>query len=87
MTYFKRNGVNVISVKRGKSLQRLTFCLFGLKDNHHAIFFAPLSFLRRYLVVVPSLVTVLGLTHLNLLLNGYVIITPAYDLKLLVFSH
>jgi len=25
------------------------FCLSGLKDNHHAIFFAPLSFLRRYL--------------------------------------
>jgi len=25
------------------------FCLSALKDNHHAIFFAPLSFLRRYL--------------------------------------
>jgi len=28
----------------------------------------------------------LGLTHLNLLLNGYVVIIPVYDLKLLVFS-
>jgi len=31
------------------------FCLSVMKNNHHAIFFAPLSFLRRYLVVVLTL--------------------------------
>jgi len=35
------------------------FCLSALKDNHHAIFFAPLSFLRRYLVVVPFFLTLI----------------------------
>jgi len=33
------------------------FCLSVMKNNHHVIFFAPLSFLRRYLVVVPAINT------------------------------